>query len=146
MVMGPLPRHIGSRLALAGLALGLLASRATAACPVLYPGAAAGGQPTLRKLVGGSSAPQLPDDSVRQLLVEADATNELFKYCEGQGYGLFVAAQPCSYTTQVVAGMIYTVSMSTEPDPGTYYEIKIFKPLPHLEQKARVTEIRMAQR
>mmetsp|Transcript_698 Transcript_698/g.1656 ORF Transcript_698/g.1656 Transcript_698/m.1656 type:complete len:147 (-) Transcript_698:142-582(-) len=146
MVMGSLPKHIGSRLALAGLALGLLASRAAAACPVLYPDASAGGEPTLRKLVGGSSAPQLPDDSVRQLLVEADATNELFKYCEGQGYSLFVAAQPCFYTTQVVAGLLYTVSMSTEPDPGTYYEIKIFKPLPFRNEKARVIEIRMAQR
>mmetsp|Transcript_50162 Transcript_50162/g.106643 ORF Transcript_50162/g.106643 Transcript_50162/m.106643 type:complete len:152 (-) Transcript_50162:75-530(-) len=95
-----------------------------------------------RRLPGGASDRKAPDVQVRDLLVQAKVAGNLMQYCKMEGYSLFVALEPCFYTTQVVAGTIYAVTLSIEPDDGSFFEVKIFKPLPHLGEPPSIQEIK----
>lgn len=73
---------------------------------------------------------------------KASATQELLKYCEKNGRNEFAAAELCSYSTQVVAGMNYRLVMSTGEGPNSLYEVVIYVPLPYRKEDPKVQSIK----
>lgn len=93
---------------------------------------------------GGAGPPLVPkeDDPIYDVMARASATQALLSFCEQKGESLFVAAQLCSYTTAVVAGTKYTLTMSTSEEPGPVFEVVVYEPLPYTKKQPEVIKVR----
>jgi len=84
-------------------------------------------------ICGGHSGPKQPTEEVIQLV------SDLRSQIESQGYTLNADYEVVSYTSQVVAGTNYTVTIRNGEQT---LEVVIYQPLPHTNQPASVTEVR----
>mmetsp|Transcript_15051 Transcript_15051/g.39974 ORF Transcript_15051/g.39974 Transcript_15051/m.39974 type:complete len:137 (-) Transcript_15051:131-541(-) len=95
-------------------------------------------------MAGGPTAPRKPDDAVAEIVAKAGAGAALLSYRQKEGENLSGRELPlriCHYTTQVVAGINYTVAVSTSDTVDEWFEITIYKPLPFMNKPPRVSQI-----
>eukprot|EP00929_Paragymnodinium_shiwhaense_P007404 TRINITY_DN111306_c0_g1_i1.p1 TRINITY_DN111306_c0_g1~~TRINITY_DN111306_c0_g1_i1.p1 ORF type:complete len:163 (+),score=28.26 TRINITY_DN111306_c0_g1_i1:90-578(+) len=117
--------------------LAFLVGGAEARCPAM----STAGAPK-RQLMGGQSAPKAIDDDVQEVFAEAQADHHLLLSRQKQGENIAVQqVKLCYYTSQVVAGINYYVTVSTDENSDTYYEVQIFRPLPYTHKAASVEGI-----
>uniref|UniRef100_A0A7S2M726 Uncharacterized protein n=1 Tax=Zooxanthella nutricula TaxID=1333877 RepID=A0A7S2M726_9DINO len=92
---------------------------------------------------GAPSVPTAPapGDPIHATIAAANVTATLCAQSGGQACG---PARVCFYTTQIVAGTNYEVTMSASDVPGSpCYVVDIFAPLPYTGLAPSVTSIRV---
>lgn len=116
--------------------LGAACVHASINCPSLD------GNGAHKQLMGGASAEKPADEDVNQLLKDTTKwQDEVLKQRQAAGENLaeLGAFRVCSYNTQVVAGINYVVKVGFED--GSFSTVKIYKPLPYMNQPPQLTSV-----